>query len=80
MQAGTHRSGRVLPGVQKVQNHVEVVAARVEEVQVPAREDAVQTAKHVLHQPGEDEVQLLQKHATITTCMKESGVRLNVQL
>lgn len=31
----------------------------MQESQVPASQDAIQTAKHTLHQPGENQVQLL---------------------
>lgn len=53
--------GGGLPGAQKLQNDVVLVAPRVKESQVPAGGAAVQTAEHALHQPREDEVELLKR-------------------
>lgn len=47
------------------------MAAGVQEPQVPAGDDPVQTSKHALHQPGEDQVQLLdtiRANPTLKTC------------
>lgn len=49
-----------LPWAQKLHHNVVFMSARVEEPQVPAGDDAVQTPKDTLHQPGEDRMQLLQ--------------------
>lgn len=50
-----------VPRVQKLHHHVVLITARVQEPQVPASDDTVQTSKHALHQPGEDQVQVLKR-------------------
>lgn len=73
-----------LPWAQKLHHNVVFISARVEEPQVPAGDDAVQTSKHTLHQPGEDGVELLKepKRASrrgLTTGRRHSTLKSTLQ-
>lgn len=73
-------------GVQKLHHNVVLIAPRVQEAQVPAGDDPIQTAKHTLHQPGENQVQLLRRifiddlHQILASLEESFGGRISFKI